>query len=95
MRIEILVSPGCPNARRTRDMVQDCVRSLGVTCVVEEVVGDNPSPSVFVDGLDVMGRSAGSGPACRLDVPTRERVLIALVSASARPRPDAGEKDDD
>jgi hypothetical protein len=33
---------------------------------------------VVVDGRDVMGRPALTGAACRLDVPTRERVLAAL-----------------
>jgi len=43
-------------------------------------VGRYPSPTVLVDGVDVMRPESGarSGDACRLDVPTPQRVLDAL-----------------
>jgi hypothetical protein len=48
---------------------------------VTERVGDFPSPTVLVDGTDVMGQPPRSGASCRLDVPTEDRVLAALRAA--------------
>jgi hypothetical protein len=47
---------------------------------VIEKVGAYPSPTVLVDGRDVMG-DPGVAPgiaACRVDTPTRARLLAAL-----------------
>jgi hypothetical protein len=33
----------------------------------------------FFDGVDVMGRHDVAGAMCRLDLPTRERILAALT----------------
>ena len=43
-------------------------------------VGRDPSPTVLVDGVDVMRPESGvrSGDACRLDLPTAQRILDAL-----------------
>ena len=48
-------------------------------------MGDGPSPTVLVDGIDVMRPAAELSTArvCRIDVPTRERVLAALRAALA------------
>ena len=93
--VELLLSTDCPNAAEARRVVADCVDELGLAVRVVERVGDFPSPTVLVDGIDVMTDvmtdAAGAAPmqACRLDVPTRSRLLAALGRAtrSAGPVP--------
>jgi len=46
--------------------------------VVVDKEGDFSSPSIIVNGVDVMGAPAMGGASCRLDQPTRQRVLGAL-----------------
>jgi hypothetical protein len=62
---------------------------LGLPTQVTELVGDYPSPSVLIDGVDVMGATGDSGPACRLDLPTAE----VLGSALSRAMPNPGSRD--
>jgi hypothetical protein len=65
-------------------LVVDCLSELGLDHVLlEEREGDFPSPSVLVNGRDVMGSRALNAAACRLDIPTRERVLTAIRHADA------------
>jgi alkylmercury lyase len=80
MRIELLTSPGCPHATAARETVTDCLTTLGIHVPIAERVGRYPSPTVLVDGIDVMRPEAGAsiGDACRLDLPTTQRVLQAL-----------------
>lgn len=83
MKIELLRTAGCPHADAARVLVTNCLHRLNVAVPVSERVGAFPSPSVLVDGVDVMGELSGdhSRAACRLDVPTAERVLAALRHA--------------
>jgi len=76
--ISILYHAGCPHARAAIDLVHRCVAHLGLAIAVREVVGDHPSPTVLINGRDVMGTRPPPGRACRLDVPTEDRVLDAL-----------------
>lgn len=64
-------------------MVGDCLSEVGVPRdAVVERVGEYPSPSVLVDGADVMTPGTElTADACRLDLPTRSCVLAALRSA--------------
>ncbi|ARQ62688.1 alkylmercury lyase [Mycobacteroides chelonae] len=83
MHVELLTSLGCPNASAARRLLGDCLSEIGIAeDVVVERVGGYPSPTVLVDGVDVMkpGTELGAD-ACRLDLPTRDRVLAALLSA--------------
>ena len=83
-RVELLTAPDCPNAEAARSLVAECLAESGLGTTVVERVGRYRSPTILVDGVDVMG-TAGSvaGDACRLDVPTRERVLTALAAVKA------------
>ena len=65
--------------------MQQCLIALGVLDPVLVRVGDYPSPTVLVNGIDVMGAATELSKAsvCRIDVPTRERVLAALRAALA------------
>ncbi len=87
IRIELLTSPGCPNADPARALVADCLSSLGLDFEIVERVGSYASPTILIDGVDVMGRRSDSlsGDACRLDLPTRERVLEALLDRNGGP----------
>jgi len=88
VRIELRTSPGCPHADSARRLVRACLVDLGIDDVaIIEIVGQYASPTVLVDGVDVM-RPEGThlcDSVCRLDVPTPQRVLAAL-RASANPR---------
>jgi hypothetical protein len=81
MKVELFYHGGCPNFARVRGIVRDCLTRLGLAVEVEEHDGDFPSPSLRVDGVDVMGEPDVQGRACRLDVPTQEKILVALKRA--------------
>jgi hypothetical protein len=85
MDVELLLAPECPNAAAARALLTACLHRLGLDVRVRERVGDYPSPTILVDGVDVMRaqRGAPSIQACRLDVPTAARVLAALHGPSA------------
>ena len=89
VRVELLCHADCPHAERTRVLLRECLAEAGLDAPVIEWVGAHPSPTVLVDGRDVMGPAGPpSGIAtCRLDIPTGERVRAALRQAS-RARPD-------
>jgi hypothetical protein len=78
--IELLTSPGCPNAAGVRATITDCLATLGIDAPIIDRVGRYPSPTVLVDGVDVMRPESGvrMGDACRLDLPTPQRILDAL-----------------
>jgi hypothetical protein len=84
MRIELLTSPGCPNAAAAKKTVTDCLTTLGIDTPIVERVGCYASPTVLVDGVDVMCPDGGApiGDACRLDLPTAQRILDALQEES-------------
>ena len=73
MRVELFHFEGCPLAPAAYRLVRQCLTALGI-----------PDP-VLVDGTDVMRPAAELSTArvCRIDVPTRERVLAALTVARA------------
>lgn len=84
MRVELLHTPDCPNVETTRRVVRDCLVRLGRTELIIERVGHFPSPTVLVEGVDVMGPGAAGAPvgdSCRLDVPTAQRVAAAVRAA--------------
>jgi hypothetical protein len=88
VKVELLLAPDCPHASAARAVLNECLDGLGLVVRVCERVGDYPSPTVLIDGVDVMtdARGAAPVPACRLDVPTPSRVLAALrAGTSARP----------
>jgi hypothetical protein len=81
MRIELLSAPGCPHAGAAKDTITVCLTAVGIDVPIIDRVGRYPSPTVLVDGVDVMRpEEAGApiGDACRLDLPTPQRVLKAL-----------------
>jgi hypothetical protein len=85
MRVELLHYEGCPLAPAAHRLVRQCLNALGIPDPVLVRVGDWPSPTVLVNGTDVMRPAAELSTArmCRIDVPTRGRVLAALRAARA------------
>ncbi|WP_406080153.1 organomercurial lyase [Micromonospora sp. NBC_00858] len=79
--VELRSVPDCPNLARAREALQAALADLGLPAVVTEVVGDYPSPSILVNGVDVMGGSGDGPAACRLDLPTGGRIRAALRQA--------------
>src|SRR5215213_6124201 len=85
MRVELLHYEGCPLAPAAHRLVRQCLNTLGIPDPVLVRVGDGPSPTVLVNGTDVMRPAVELSKArvCRTDVPTQERVLAALEAARA------------
>lgn len=68
-------------------MVQACLAELGLDTAVIERIGGYRSPTVLVNGVDVTSPATGErvdGAACRLDLPSRDRILAAINRAAAR-----------
>jgi hypothetical protein len=78
VRIELRSVPDCPNVDRARDLLRTCMKDLNLRLDVDEVQGDYPSPSILVNGVDVMGDPGYRAASCRLDVPTRTAIVSAL-----------------
>ncbi|WP_435586006.1 hypothetical protein [Micromonospora aurantiaca (nom. illeg.)] len=80
--VELRSVADCPNLAPARRELHAALADVGLPLtVVTEVVGDYPSPSILVNGVDVMGGSGDGSAACRLDLPTGERVRAALRQA--------------
>jgi hypothetical protein len=80
MRVELLLVPDCPHAESARALLARCLAEAGLAVPVVERVGDYPSPTVLVNGVDVMTGRVGfrDAGACRLDRPTPQKVFAAL-----------------
>ena len=78
MKIELLHVSDCPHVDAARALLRECLIELQLNVIIEEKEGAYPSPTILVDGIDVMGAPASQVAACRLDVPTRRRLLFAL-----------------
>jgi hypothetical protein len=85
MRVELLQYEGCPLAPAAHRLVRECLIAVGIPDPALVRVGEYPSPTMLVNGTDVMGAAAELSKArvCRVDVPTRERVLAALRATLA------------
>ena len=78
MKIELLQVPGCPNVAAARQMLEACLQRLHLDVRIVDRVGDFASPSILVDGNDVMGKQDLWCASCRIDLPTEDRILAAL-----------------
>lgn len=82
VQVELRSVPECPNLAPARQALHTALADLGLpAAMVTEVVGDYPSPSILVNGVDVMGGNGDGSAACRLDLPTGERIRAALRQA--------------
>jgi hypothetical protein len=79
LKVELLHVPGCPHVGQARQLLLSCLGELGLPNIsVDDREADYPSPSIIVNGTDVMGAPPDAAASCRLDLPTRERVMGAL-----------------
>lgn len=83
MRVELHYFSGCPHAPSARALLTGCLAQLELDTPIAELDGDYPSPSILVDGRDVMGAPASRQRSCRLDVPTESAILDALRAAAS------------
>ena len=85
MRVELLQFQGCPLAPAAYRLVRQCLITLAIPDPVLVRLGDWASPTVLVNGTDVMRPAAELSKlrVCRIDVPTQERILAALEAARA------------
>jgi hypothetical protein len=90
MRVELLHHLGCRSAPAALELVRECLTALAIPDPVLVRVGDYASPTVLVNGVDVMRPTAALSEAntCRIDVPTRDRILAALTAHSTAESPD-------
>lgn len=96
MRIELFTSPRCPNAAAAKDVIAKTLTALCIDAPIVYRVGRYPSPTVLIDGDDVMrpGASAPVGEECRLDLPTPQRVFDALVRVCRSSGQQASDKEE-
>ena len=88
MRVELLHHHGCRFAQATYLLVQECLVALGIPTEVLVRVGEYPSPTVLINGTDVMRptEELTEVSMCRIDVPTRDQLLATLrVQLAAEP----------
>jgi hypothetical protein len=80
MQVELFHHSGCRSAQASYHLVRECMTALGIDEPVLVRVGLYPSPTMLVNGIDVMRPTAAlsKSDACRIDVPTRGRVMAAL-----------------
>jgi hypothetical protein len=79
LRIRILHVPDCPLVDRLINEVERRLTEASISEPVEVLVGDYPSPTLVVDGIDVAtGAPMAGEPRCRLDLPTTDQIRAAL-----------------
>ena len=88
MRVELVYFTGCPNVPATRELLRRCLGQLGVRDEIIEINTDTAtvpdtyrrlgSPTVLIDGADVLGNHIASAESCRLHLPTEAELLSAL-----------------
>ena len=76
MRIQLLSHPGCPNASAAREQILKACVIAGVAAEIEEIDTMSEatpeqlrgwgSPTVLIDGEDLVGESPSGRASCRL-----------------------------
>jgi hypothetical protein len=90
LTVQLLHTEGCPYVEAARTALHAALVRRGLTVDVDERVGAFASPTVLVDGVDVLGRAATEAASCRLDRPTERQILEALdVALQRRARDEA------
>jgi hypothetical protein len=77
--VELRAVPGCPNLDATRELLRSCLGAAGLPDdAFLERIGEYPSPSIVVDGVDVTGADPDGPAMCVLQPPTGAQILVAL-----------------
>lgn len=82
MKIELLHVANCAHVDEARRTLESCLTEIGIDIPIDQREAEHPSPTILIDGEDVMGVPGSAGASCRLDVPTRARILAALSQAA-------------
>ncbi|MGH3446238.1 MAG: hypothetical protein ACRDQA_00825 [Nocardioidaceae bacterium] len=83
MKIQLLHVADCPSTPGVLDTLRGCLQDMGVSATIEESEGAYPSPTLLIDGIDVVtGQPPQQGACCRLDLPSPAHIHSA-VRASA------------
>jgi len=88
VRVELVYFTGCPNVAPMRELLRRCLGQLGLPDEILEINTDTAtapdsyrlwgSPTVLLDGADVLGNHVGGAESCRLQLPTEAELLSAL-----------------
>jgi hypothetical protein len=89
VRVELVYFTGCPNVPPMRELLRRCLGRLGLADEITEINTDTAtapqryrqlgSPTVLVDGVDVLGNHVvGGAESCRLQLPTEAQLMAAL-----------------
>jgi hypothetical protein len=94
VRVELVYFAGCPNVAPMRELLRRCLDNLELHSPIVEVNTDAPgvadayrrmgSPTILVDGADVLGGEAASAESCRLQLPTEADLFAALEGRRER-----------
>lgn len=77
--VQLLSVPDCPLVDRVRAALRHALTQSGIDAAVQECFGAYPSPTVLVDGCDVVtGEPPTPQACCRLDLPTAQEIAAAL-----------------
>ncbi len=77
--VEVVHERDCPLVDQAVERVRLYLSATGTDAVVVVREGELASPTVLVDGLDVVtGLPPVTAVACRLDLPTDDQIRIAL-----------------
>lgn len=79
--VQLRAVPDCPHLPATRELLATCLAQEGLAVEFTEVIGDFPSPSVLVDGVDVTGADPDGPALCVLIRPTAAQIRTALRRA--------------
>lgn len=78
-RIQILQVGDCPLVANLIEDLTACLETAGISETVDIIVGDFPSPTLLIDGMDIVtGEPPTAEPRCRLDRPTRPQIQAAI-----------------
>lgn len=81
VQVQLLHVPDCPLVERVRATLRSSLSKTAVQVTIEEIEGPYPSPTLLIDGTDAAGRTPPPGPSCRLDLPTEDEVIAALLAS--------------
>ncbi|HZT65163.1 MAG TPA: hypothetical protein VFA11_05175 [Acidimicrobiales bacterium] len=88
LAVQILHVPHCPNVGTVRALVQQALTALYLSATIEEAEGPYPSPTLVINGVEVIPRPDAIEASCRLDLPTEAQILDALARATGKHNPD-------
>jgi hypothetical protein len=89
VRVELVYFTGCPNVPELRRLLDRCLQQCGLAPELVEVNTDEPSapagyrqlgsPTVLIDGVDILDGAVGSAESCRLQLPSEAELTAAIL----------------